>query len=100
MKDEDGRVLIKGFYDGIAFDDQAARVMAAVPDVTAEINDRLQIAAEEKVGKNYQESMQYPSLNIRGLKAAVVGKGAARSYRSRPLPNLASGSCLKPTEKE
>lgn len=75
MKDEDGRVLIKGFYEGIAFDDEAVRVMAAVPDVTATINDRLQIAAEEKVGKNYQESMQYPSLNIRGLKAAVVGKG-------------------------
>lgn len=75
MKDEDGRVLIKGFYDGIKFDDQATKVMAAVPDVTADINDRLQIAAEEKVGKNYQESMQYPSLNVRGLKAAVVGKG-------------------------
>jgi acetylornithine deacetylase/succinyl-diaminopimelate desuccinylase-like protein len=75
MKDEEGRVLIKGFYDGITFDEQAAKVMAAVPDVTADINDRLQIAAEEKVGKNYQESMQYPSLNVRGLKAAVVGKG-------------------------
>ena len=74
MKDDDGRVLIKGFYDGISFDDNAAKVMAAVPDVTADINERLQIAAEEKVGRNYQESMQYPSLNIRGLKAAVVGK--------------------------
>lgn len=75
MKDDDGRVLIKGFYDGITFDERAVKVMAAVPDVTADINDRLQIATEEKVGKNYQESMQYPSLNIRGLKAAVVGKG-------------------------
>ncbi|WAC14092.1 M20/M25/M40 family metallo-hydrolase [Dyadobacter pollutisoli] len=75
MKDEDGRVLVKGFYDGITFDDETVKVMAAVPDVTADINNRLQIAAEEKVGKNYQESMQYPSLNIRGLKAAVVGKG-------------------------
>lgn len=75
MKDDQGRVLISGFYDGIAFDEKAIKVMAAVPDVTADINDRLQIAAEEKVGKNYQESMQFPSLNIRGLKAAVVGKG-------------------------
>lgn len=75
MKDEDGRVLIDGFYDGIKFDAEAVKMMAAVPDVTKDINDRLQIAAEEKVGKNYQESMQYPSLNVRGLKAAVVGKG-------------------------
>jgi acetylornithine deacetylase/succinyl-diaminopimelate desuccinylase-like protein len=75
MKDDDGRVLIDGFYDGIKFDAQAVKIMAAVPDNIKEINDRLQIAEEEKVGKNYQESMQYPSLNVRGLKAAVVGKG-------------------------
>ncbi|MCF2442565.1 M20/M25/M40 family metallo-hydrolase [Dyadobacter sp. CY345] len=75
MKDDDGRVLIDGFYDGIKFDAEAEKIMAAVPDNMKEINDRLQIAEKEKVGKNYQESMQYPSLNIRGLKAAVVGKG-------------------------
>lgn len=75
MKDDDGRVLIDGFYDGIKFDAEAEKIMAAVPDNMKDINDRLQIAGQEKVGKNYQESMQYPSLNIRGLKAAVVGKG-------------------------
>ncbi|GLU51329.1 M20/M25/M40 family metallo-hydrolase [Dyadobacter frigoris] len=75
MKDDDGRVLVDGFYDGIKFDAEAVKLMAAVPDNLLEINDRLQIAEAEKVGKNYQESMQYPSLNIRGLKAAVTGKG-------------------------
>jgi acetylornithine deacetylase/succinyl-diaminopimelate desuccinylase-like protein len=75
MKDDNGRVLIDGFYDGIKFDEQAVKIMAAVPDKMSEINDRLQIAEAEKVGRNYQESMQYPSLNVRGLKAAVVGKG-------------------------
>ncbi|MFC6190386.1 M20/M25/M40 family metallo-hydrolase [Dyadobacter subterraneus] len=75
MKDDDGRVLIDGFYDGIKFDAEAVKIMAAVPDNLTAINDRLQIAEAEKVGKNYQESMQYPSLNVRGLKAAVTGKG-------------------------
>lgn len=77
MKDEQGRVLIDGFYDGIAFDEEVLKVMAAVPDNKEEINARLVIAEEEKVGNNYQESLQYPSLNIRGMQAAVVGKGAA-----------------------
>jgi acetylornithine deacetylase/succinyl-diaminopimelate desuccinylase-like protein len=33
----------------------------------------LGIAGFEKVGSNYLESLQYPSLNIRGLKAGWVG---------------------------
>ncbi|WP_246000854.1 M20/M25/M40 family metallo-hydrolase [Pontibacter diazotrophicus] len=77
MKDEQGRVLVDGFYNGIAFDEEALKVMAAVPDNKEEINARLVIAEEEKVGNNYQESLQYPSLNIRGMQSAVVGKGAA-----------------------
>ncbi|WP_461094609.1 M20/M25/M40 family metallo-hydrolase [Spirosoma gilvum] len=76
MKDEQGRVLIPGFYDGISFDEATQQIMAAVPDNKEEINKTLLIADEEKVGHNYQESLQYPSLNIRGMKAAVVGKGS------------------------
>lgn len=75
MKDEQGRVLVDGFYDGISFDAEAKSIMAAVPDKKEEINARLVIAEEEKVGNNYQESLQYPSLNIRGMRSAVVGKG-------------------------
>jgi acetylornithine deacetylase/succinyl-diaminopimelate desuccinylase-like protein len=76
MKDEQGKVLIDGFYDGITFSEETRRLMAAVPDDKTEINNRLGIAEEEKVGNNYQESLQYPSLNIRGMRAAVVGKGS------------------------
>ncbi|MCC9138438.1 M20/M25/M40 family metallo-hydrolase [Pontibacter silvestris] len=75
MKDEQGRVLVEDFYDGISFDEEAKSVMAAVPDNKGDINARLVIAEEEKVGSNYQESLQYPSLNIRGMRSAVVGKG-------------------------
>ena len=75
LKDEEGKVLVDGFYDGIAFDEEAKRIMAAVPDDKEAINARLMIAEEEKVGNSYQESLQYPSLNIRGIRSAVVGKG-------------------------
>ncbi|GAB3887721.1 dipeptidase [Spirosoma agri] len=77
MKDEQGRVLIPGFYDGITFDEETKKIMAAVPDNKQDINKTLLIAEEEKVGNNYQESLQYPSLNIRGMKSAEIGKGAA-----------------------
>ena len=75
MKDDQGRVLIDGFYDGITLNKETKKILAAVPDNKKEINERLVIAEEEKVGNNYQESLQYPSLTIHGMKAAVVGKG-------------------------
>jgi len=39
-----------------------------------EILDELGLATAEKVGKTYQEAMQYPSLNVRGLRAGWVGE--------------------------
>ncbi|MEQ9443370.1 MAG: M20/M25/M40 family metallo-hydrolase [Cyclobacteriaceae bacterium] len=74
MKDAGGRVLIPGFYDGITLDAEARAIMDAVPDDEAAINDRLQIAEAENVGNSYQEALQFPSLNIRGMQAAVVGQ--------------------------
>lgn len=76
MKDEDGRVIIPGYYDGIDFDTEARAVMAAVPDDVALIHKTIGIASPEKVGDNYQESLQYPSLNVRGISAAWVGQNA------------------------
>jgi len=74
MKDESGKVLIPGFYDGVNFTEADLQAMAAVPESLEEIQDELGIAAAEKVGASYQEAMQFPSLNIRGMRAAWVGK--------------------------
>lgn len=75
--DETGRVMIPGYYDRIAFTDEERRLMAAVPDDEAAIRRRIGIARNESVGANYQEALQYPSLNVRGMAAAVVGAKAA-----------------------
>ena len=74
MKDDDGRVLIKGFYDGVNLDTSVKSLLATVPDDLEMINNRLGIAQPEAVGNNYQESLQYPSLNIRGMASAWIGK--------------------------
>ncbi len=73
MKDEEGRVTIPGFYDGIKLSDREKAVLERVPDNETELKKKLGIAAPDRVGNSYQESLQYPSLNIRGLQSGNVG---------------------------
>lgn len=72
MKDEDGRVLIPGFYDGISIDAETEKILKNVPDNEDEIKQRLQIVSTDKVGTYYQEAIQYPSLNIRGMQSGWI----------------------------
>ena len=75
-KDTEGRVLIPGFYDGITLDEATKALLAAVPDDREQLLERLAIHTPEKVGANYQESLQFPSLNVRGLSSGWVGAQA------------------------
>ncbi|GAB5525510.1 MAG: dipeptidase [Roseivirga sp.] len=74
MKDEQGRVLIPGFYDGVELTGQVKKSINSLPENLEEIKTSLGIAVPESVGGSYQEALQYPSLNVRGLSAAWVGK--------------------------
>lgn len=76
MKTEDGKVTIPGFYDGIVITDKEKKLLSEVPDKEDDIKKFLGIAVPEKVGANFQESMQYPTLNVRGLQALYVGEKA------------------------
>ncbi|MEE8134840.1 MAG: M20/M25/M40 family metallo-hydrolase [Gemmatimonadales bacterium] len=73
MKDDEGRVTIPGFYDGITIDATARAIMEAVPDDTVAIKRQIGIVETDRVGRTLQEARQYPSLNIRGLRAGWVG---------------------------
>jgi acetylornithine deacetylase/succinyl-diaminopimelate desuccinylase-like protein len=73
MKNEDGWVTLPGFYDGVVISDEDKKILAQVPDDPAAINKFLGIAAPDKVGNNFQEAIQYPTLNIRGLNSLFVG---------------------------
>ena len=74
MKDEDGRVLIPGFYDAVQLDSLTKHMLSAVPDNREELLTRIGIAEPEKIGDSFQESLQYPSLNIKGISAAKIGR--------------------------
>ncbi|MEQ8331553.1 MAG: M20/M25/M40 family metallo-hydrolase [Longimicrobiales bacterium] len=76
MKDDDGRVTIPGFYDGIELDAATRRILDAVPDDEDEIRRSLGIAEPDHVAGSLQEAVQYPSLNVRGLRSAWVGDEA------------------------
>ncbi|HSK13144.1 MAG TPA: M20/M25/M40 family metallo-hydrolase [Phnomibacter sp.] len=76
MKDDDGRVTLPGFYDGVALTQQEKDILKQVPDDETEVRKFLGIAAPDKIGDNFQESIQYPTLNIRGMNALYVGKEA------------------------
>lgn len=73
MKDKEGRVVIPGFYDGIVISDDVKKILRSVPDDERMINLKMGIAAGDSVANTYQESLQYPSLNVRGLLSGWVG---------------------------
>lgn len=88
LKDDDGRVQVPGFYDGVALTDADRAALAAVPDDEAALLRRIGIARPERVGRNYQEALQYPSLNVRGLAAAGVGAEAANVIPSEAVAEI------------
>lgn len=72
MKDDDGRVIIPGFYDGIVINAETEKILHAVPDDEKQIRERLQLGSVDQVGSYYQESIQFPSLNIRGMQSGWI----------------------------
>lgn len=76
MKDEQGRVVIPGFYKGITIGAATKKILEGVPSEEKSIKERTQTKRNDRVGTTYQESIQYPSLNIRGMQSGWVGKQA------------------------
>lgn len=71
---DDGRVAIPGWYDGITISDEVKAILKQVPDDEAQIQKDFGIASTDNIGNNFQEAIQYPALGILGLQSAWVGK--------------------------
>src|SRR5260221_506427 len=77
MKDENGRVLVDGFYDDAApLSTIERKALADMPDNDSELEHELGIAKPEGGGKKLVELINEPSLNVRGLRSAYVGEHA------------------------
>ena len=88
MKDPEGKVLVKGFYDGVALSEATKTIINAVPENKEELLKDLGIAAAEKIGASYQEALQYPSLNVRGLNAGWVGNEVRTIIPSKAIAEI------------
>jgi acetylornithine deacetylase/succinyl-diaminopimelate desuccinylase-like protein len=78
MKDDNGRVTIKGFYDDVtpltAFEKKA---LDEVPSVDEQMKKELGIHTVEMKGLNLNDAINLPSLNINGMQSGNVGKMAS-----------------------
>jgi acetylornithine deacetylase/succinyl-diaminopimelate desuccinylase-like protein len=74
MRDEEGRILIKGFYDDVEpLSELEKQAVAAVPNMDAELAQQMGIARTEGNGKRLDELILQPALNFQGISSAGVG---------------------------
>ena len=70
MKDEDGGVLIDGFYDAaVPLSDAERRAIAEIPDFDATLRREFWLAGPVAGGLRLEEAINRPALNIRALAA-------------------------------
>ncbi len=88
MKDENGKVLIDGFYDTVEPLSEFERLeLEKIPDVDAQLKNELGLAFTEGNGRTINERILQPSLTIKGLSSGNVGKKARNV-----IPNLATAA--------
>jgi acetylornithine deacetylase/succinyl-diaminopimelate desuccinylase-like protein len=77
MKDEEGKVLVKGFYDTtIPLSAREKEALAAIPPYDEELKKLYGFCRGESSGAPLMETILQPSLNINGLRCGWVGKQA------------------------
>lgn len=77
MKDDNGWITIKGFYDDvIPLTAAEKKALQEVPPVDEQMKKELGIVMNEIPGKSLGESINLPSLNINGIQSGNVGKMA------------------------
>jgi acetylornithine deacetylase/succinyl-diaminopimelate desuccinylase-like protein len=73
MKDDQGRTTIEGFYAGVPpLTAAERRVLRSVPDDEPALLKLFGVARPDAVGESLQEALQFPSLNVRGLRSGYV----------------------------
>lgn len=74
MKDEEGNVIIEGFYDDIdPLGDLERKAIDAIPLIDGDLKNELGIKNPEGT-ESYNERLLRPSLTIRGLSSGNTGK--------------------------
>ena len=77
MRNDDGRILIDGFYDDVEKPSEAMLdLIKAIPDADMDIMNAIDVGGREHNGMRYEEALLWPALNYQGLNAGGVGNKA------------------------
>ena len=88
MKDESGRVLIDGWYDGVdPIGDEEREALRAMPDWDGQLKRELGVVRTEGEPETLPERLLVPALNVRGITSGNTGR-LARNV----IPNTAVAS--------
>jgi acetylornithine deacetylase/succinyl-diaminopimelate desuccinylase-like protein len=89
MRDENGRILIAGFYDDLKPPTESERkALAKIPDVEAALREEFQIATTEGDGKPINELLMLPALNVRGVESGHVGAQASNEIQTEARASI------------
>lgn len=89
MRDETGRILIKGYYDNVRPPTAAEKdALAKIPDVETDLRREFQIASTEGNGKPLNELIMLPAINLRGIEAGHVGAQAVNQISTEARASI------------
>ena len=89
MKDDDGRVLIDHFYDGIEpLSSTEKRAIAEAPNMDAELEREFWLGRTDGGGKSLLELLNQPSLNVRGMASSRIGAQASNVIPSTAMASI------------
>jgi acetylornithine deacetylase/succinyl-diaminopimelate desuccinylase-like protein len=89
MKDNDGRVLIPHFYDGITpLSELEEQAIAEAPSNDEALRQELGLGSVEGGGKKLLQLINLPTLNINGMSAANTGARANNVIPSRAVADI------------
>ena len=100
MKDDDGKILVKGYYDDVTpLTASEKQAIAALPDMESALKKELGIARPDGSGRAFAELLMVPTLNINGIQAANVGPMAGNIIPTKAEAvldlRLVSGNTVK-----
>lgn len=89
MRDANGRVKVKGFYDTcVPLTEAELRAVRAVPSYEDEIKKTYGFSGNEDYWPSLMEAIQHPGLNVNGLLSGTVGRQATTSIPATATAHL------------
>jgi acetylornithine deacetylase/succinyl-diaminopimelate desuccinylase-like protein len=89
MRDENGRILIAGYYDDITPATAAEKAaIAEMPNVEDALRREFQVGRTEANGAALNERIMLPALNVNGILSGHVGEDSTNTIQTRATASI------------